>query len=197
MTGENKYKYIDSNAPNVKINYSYSKYLGLEFVEIWKASRVENLKTFNKEDFKLLIKKDIDNETIKDYTFSKKIFSNWVNKIELDNNEILDDVNLLVKRFEVTKKIYNEYNDLMRPSNKKNYLNIENYSLFGIILGLLFSKTKDYKYLNAHIKLNDILLGWEASNEIIKDNLLLKSYSVSLEYNNVIEILKQKKISHG
>lgn len=196
MTGENKYKYIDSNAPNVKINYSYSKYLGLDFIEYWKLSRKENLKTFNKENLKVLIKESIDNECTNGYTFSKKIFSNWLDNIELDCKEFLVDVNLLVKRFEVTKKIYNEYNNLMRPENKDGYLNIENYSLFGIILGLLFSKTNNYQYLNAHVKLNDILVGWEAIS-ITEDNLLLRAYSLDLEYKNIIETLSQKNISHG
>ena len=139
MTGENKYKYIDSDAPNVKINYSYSKYLGLEFIEYWKSSRLENLKDFKKESLRNILIQNISAVEIQGYTVSKKIFSNWYDAIELNNFEISEDINLLVKRFEVTKKIYNEYNNLMRPKNKENYLNIENYSLFGIILGLLFS----------------------------------------------------------
>ena len=197
MIGENKYKYIDSNAPKAKINYSYSKYLGLDFIEFWKSSREKNLKNLDKENLRTLINQNISFDDSKDFVLSKNLFLNWLDNIELEHKRVLIDVNLLVKRFEVTKKIYNDYNVLMRPSNKENYLNIENYSLFGIILGLLFSKTKDFKYLNAHLKINDILLGWKASNGIIKDDLFLKSYSVSLEYNNVIELLKQKNISHG
>lgn len=196
MTGENKYKYIDCNSPNVKINYSYSKYLGLDFIEYWKLSRKENLKTFNKENLKVLIKESVDTECTNNYSFSKKIFSNWLDNIELDCKEFLLDVNLLVKRFEVTKKIYSEYNNLMRPENKDAYLNIENYSLFGIILGLLFCKTNNYQYLNAHVKLNDILLGWKPI-DITNNNLLLRAYSLDLEYKNIIKILNQKNISHG
>jgi hypothetical protein len=195
MTGENKYKYIDSDAPNVKINYSYSKYLGLEFIEYWKSSRLENLKDFKKESLRNILIQNISAVEIQGYTVSKKIFSNWYDAIELNNFEISEDINLLVKRFEVTKKIYNEYNNLMRPKNKENYLNIENYSLFGIILGLLFSKTKKYQYLNAHVKLNDILLGWNLS-DMPENNLLLRAYSLDLEYKNVINTLNKKNIAH-
>ena len=143
MTGENKnkYKYIDSDAPNIKINYSYSKYLGLEFIEYWKTSRVQNAKDFDEKRLTNILSQIITVDTTEGYMLSKNIFSNWLGEAELNIFESFKDLNLLVKRFEVTKKIYSEYNSLMRPKYKGNYLNIENYSLFGIILGLLFSKT--------------------------------------------------------
>jgi hypothetical protein len=196
MIGESKYKYINGDAPNVKINYSYSKYLGLEFIDYWKTSRIENLKEFDKENLDIIIK-NIDSRVLQEgFIFSKELFSKWIKSIDLSNLDFIKDVNLLVKRFEVTRKIYNEYNDLMRPNNKKDYLQMDNYSLYGIVLGLLFSETKKYQYLNAHIKLNDVLIGWEA-NYLNKASLTLRAYSLDLEYNNVIQILNKKLISHG
>ena len=195
MIGENKYKYIDGNAPNVKINYSYSKYLGLQFLDYWKISRKENLKEFDKLNLDILIKKLDSSCVLEGFNFSEEIFSKWLKNIDLLNLDFLKDVNLLIKRFEVTRKIYNEYNDLMRPFNKKDYLYINNYSLFGIVLGLLFSETKKYQYLNAHVKLNDILLGWHTYN-LNEDSLMFRAYSLNLEYNNVIQILKKKDILH-
>jgi len=193
MIGENKYKYMDSDAPNVKINYSYSKYLGLEFIDNWKASRIENLIEFDKEYLDIVIK-NIDSRAVEEgFISSKELFSKWIKSIDLSNLDFLKDVNLLVKRFEVTRKVYNEYNDLMRPNNKKDFLEIDIYSLYGIILGLLFSLTKKYQYLNAHVKLNDILLGWKTNN-LKKDSLTLRAYSLDLEYNNVTKILNKKSI---
>lgn len=195
MIGENKYKYINGDAPNVKINYSYSKYLGLEFIDYWKTSRIEKLKEFDK-DYLYIIIKNIDSRALQEgFISSKELFSKWIKRIDLSNLDFIKDVNLLVKRFEVTRKIYNEYNDLMRPNNKKDYLQIDNYSLYGIVLGLLFFETKKYQYLNAHIKLNDVLIGWEA-DYLNKASLTLRAYSLDLEYNNVIQILNKKLISH-
>lgn len=193
MIGE--YKYIDNKAPNVKINYSYSEYLGLQFIDYWKISRKDNLKEFDKSNLDIFIKKIDSSCLLEGFNFSKEIFSKWLKNIDLLNLDFVEDVNLLIKRFEVTRKIYNEYNDLMRPSNKNDYLHINNYSLFGIVLGLLFSKTKKYQYLNAHVKLNDILLGWNTYN-LNEDSLILRAYSLDLEYNNVIQILNKKKIFH-
>lgn len=195
MIGENKYKYIDSNAPNIKINYSYSKYLGLQFLDYWKISRKENLKEFDKGNLDILIKKVDSRFVLEGFNSSGEIFSKWLKNIDLLNLDFLKDVNLLIKRFEVTRKIFNEYNDLMRPNNKKNYLYINNYSLFGIVLGLLFSETKKYQYLNAHVKLNDILIGWDTHN-LNDDSLMFRAYSLELEYNNVIQILNKKNILH-
>ena len=115
MTGDHKYTYIDSNAPNVKINYSYSRYLGLEFIQHWKISREVTLYRFDKQNLKIIINEKTNHQAIIGYTFSKKIFLTWLDVIDTNSKEILVDINLLVKRFEVTKKIYNEYNDLMRP----------------------------------------------------------------------------------
>ena len=195
MIGENNYKYINKEAPKVKINYSYSKYLGLEFIQQWKVSRKSNIKTFYADKLnQFLTINNLDNIS-KDFTLSKVLFSNWLSSINKNDLSIVDNVNLLVKRFEVTKKIYNEYNNLLRPENKLDYVEIENYSLFGVVLGLLFSKTKNFQYLNAHIKINDILLGWDLSN--LNDNtLLIRSYSFDLEYNNVIDTLNKKNISY-
>tara|TARA_B110000858_G_C17752177_1_gene450232 strand:- start:161 stop:751 length:591 start_codon:yes stop_codon:yes gene_type:complete len=193
MIGETKYKYIDSNAPNVKINYSYSKYLGLQFIDYWKISRKENLKEFSKENLDVLIKKEDFRLALEGFTSSKEMFSKWLKNIDLLNLDFIKDVNLLVKRFEVIRKIYNEYNDLMRPNNKNDYLQIDNYSLFGIVLGLLFSETKKYQYLNAHVKLNDILLGWKTYN-LNEDSLTIRAYSLDLEYKNVLQILSEKDI---
>ena len=195
MIGENKYKYINGNAPNVKINYSYSKYLGLQFLDYWKISRKENLKEFDKKNLDILIKKVDSSFVLEGFNSSVKVFSKWLKNIDLLNLDFLKDVNLLIKRFEVTRKIYNEYNNLMRPFNKKDYLHINNYSLFGIVLGLLFSETKKYQYLNAHIKLNDILLGWDTYN-LNEDSLMFRAYSLDLEYNNVIQTLNKKEIPH-
>jgi hypothetical protein len=195
MIGENKYKYIDSNAPNIKINYSYSKYLGLQFLDYWKTSRKENLKEFDKANLDILIKKVDSRFVLEGFNSSGEIFSKWLKNMDLLNLDFLKDVNLLIKRFEVTRKIFNEYNDLMRPNNKKNYLYINNYSLFGIVLGLLFSETKKYQYLNAHVKLNDILIGWDTHN-LNDDSLMLRAYSLDLEYSNVIQILDKKNIPH-
>ena len=195
MIGENKYKYINGNAPNVKINYSYSKYLGLQFLDYWKTSRKENLKEFDKANLDILIKKVDSRFVLEGFNSSGEIFSKWLKNMDLLNLDFLKDVNLLIKRFEVTRKIFNEYNDLMRPNNKKNYLYINNYSLFGIVLGLLFSETKKYQYLNAHIKLNDILLGWDTYN-LNEDSLMFRAYSLDLEYNNIIQTLNKKEIPH-
>lgn len=194
MIGENKYKYIDNNAPNIKINYSYSEYLGLRFLDYWKISRKENLKEFNNENLDILIEKLNSEFESDNFISSVHIFSKWLKNI--DSLDFLNDLNLLLKRFEVTRKIYNEYNVLMRPFHKKNYLCVNNYSLFGIILGLLFSKTKKYQFLNAHVKLNDILLGWDNDN-LNEDSLMLRAYSLDLEYKNVIQILNKKGIIHG
>ncbi len=191
MTGD-KYKYVNNNAPSEKINYSYSKYLGLEFIEQWKSSRKENLIGLELIDLRDFVSNNEIDDVVSEYTLAHIMFLEWIDSIDINRFDMIRNVNLLVKRFEVTKRIYIEYNKEMRPNNKENYFNIQNYCLFGIALGKLFSKTKNYQFLNAHLKINDILLGWK--NNIKEKELSLRSFSFDLEYNNVIQILIQKNI---
>lgn len=184
-----KYKYINANAPDSKINYSYSKYLGKEFLRQWKCSREKEIKEFKLNDFIEYCK--ISKTIVVDgYVLAHTLFLKWI--VSYDKSRDESDLALLIKRFEVTKKIYFEYDKKMRPKDKDNFLEFENYCLFGIVLGEIFKKNKKYQFLNAHIKINDIILGWK--NDIDEKHLLLKSYSLNLECTNVVNILNEKNI---
>ena len=72
-----------------------------------------------------------------------------------------------MKRFEVTKKIYNNYSTrFVKKSN--NYSRLENYLEFGLILIKYYSIKKKKNYLNALLKLNDLLLSKSFFSESIR-----------------------------
>lgn len=190
MTGDKiTYKYISKDAPKEKIDYSYSGYFGLDFIASWLESRNNFLN--NEEKLKVKFSTEFENlDWNSSYISSKKIFNYWLVCLE-EGKEIDSLIYLLIKRFEVTRKVYNEYSVLMRPEDTTNFADFEGYALFGILLGRLFNKTKFYPFLNALLKLNDILLGAASKAEEIKGLVTLSIYQ---EKNIIERILKEKNI---
>lgn len=149
MTGDSvKYKYINNNSPEEKINYSYSEYRGEAFLSTYRESREKIISQVNIYNDTLLTEVGCGE--------TEKLFISWISKLK-ENNEIeLEQLNLLLKRFEVTKKIYENYNIDFRPTNKSKFKNYRLYVLYAYVLSTAYSKYKKIQYLNSLLKVNDI-----------------------------------------
>ena len=99
---------------------------------------------------------------------NKKLFQNEILTNELFSfilNEIINRsydeqikeiIDIFLKKFEVTKKIFSSYNlGLKQTSN--SYDDLQNYINFSIICLKIFQDTKNLKYLNTSLKINDII----------------------------------------
>lgn len=166
MIGDSlKYKYLNNNSPNEKIDYSYSTYHGEDFINAWKKSRLEFIE--QREIKNLLFEFEDENPT-------KSLFNNWIHDLLDGNFEDTEKLNLLLKRFEVTKKIYDSYDSDFRPTEKTTeYKNIQLYILFSYILALAYTYYKKLYYLNSLLKVNDIIISNEdsiASGDWVKFN---------------------------
>lgn len=147
------YSYINENAIEKKINYSYSNFQGKPFLNEWKNVRQQFQKIvsggFDFHEELIKVKALLSQPT-------EQMLHEWCNSInngELDTNKL----NLLVKRFEVTKKIYGEYDQQLRPVDKTNFMKIVPYILFSTVLVLSYETSKKLQYLNTLLKVNDIL----------------------------------------
>ncbi len=65
-------------------------------------------------------------------------------------------IDLLVKRFEITKKLYELYQPGFKKGEKKNN-SVQLYWLFALALILFYVKTEEEKYLNTILKVCDLL----------------------------------------
>ena len=151
MTGDKLiYKYVSNDIPLRKVNQSYSNYHGEEFIKSWLKSREKAKKYFTKKlNFKL---------TNKPSSPTQAKFNRWIK--EINNREFNDakEFNLLLKRFEVTKKIFDNYDSSFRPINREKYNDIRLYALFSWLLVLNFKYDLKLQYLNSLLKVNDITL---------------------------------------
>lgn len=146
------YPYFTSDAPEAKINYSYSQFLGIPFIEAWKEYRMKFIYRGNGE-CKL---QDLYNAVLDiEGNSTSSLFNKWI-KLLLENESSIEGVYLLLKRFEVTKKIYEEYDSEFRPLDKRKYNDRFLYIKFALIMVLSFRITEKFQFLNVLLKVNDI-----------------------------------------
>lgn len=191
MTGDELiYEYTDIQAPLKKINYSYSKFYGSSFLAAWRRSRIDYLDNQIVPELGDCFKtnKTVDwNEA--EFVESADLLDDWIYSISASDQYRIDLILLLIKRFEVTKKVYTTYSELMRPKDKTEVGSMTHFGKWGIVLALVFDYTGRLPALNGLIKVNDILI----SNPQMKPKEALKSISMEVE---LVEKLIISKLNH-
>ena len=101
------------------------------------------------------------------------------------NHMITQIIDIFLKKFELTKKFFDSYN-LKQKQTSENFTNLKNYVIFSIICLKIFEDTKNLKYLNTCLKINDII----ASNIRIKKNNDLSDL-INFLINSEIDIIRK------
>ena len=147
------YKYTSKNLLLKPEKYFYTNFEGQKFIDSYYESRtrfLKNLKVENQDLSSWIEQIDIQNNN--EVISTGYVLLNYL-KTEKDNNFI----NILFKKFEVSKKIHCSYDsNSFRPIEKND--NILNYILFGIILIKLYQETKFLGYINSLLKISDIII---------------------------------------
>ena len=175
----------------------------LEFLEIYKKTREENLKKIKKntiENFNDVLNKisfhqeqDFYNKIRKNNIETEKLFK-FLYVDLINNNKINDEfLEILIKKFEIKKRIFESY-DYEFKENTKKFEMMKNYILLSLICLLKYEKTRNLKFLNTSLKLNDIISS--KINEL-KDNedLLLYSFIIKKELEKISSLCKEKGVS--
>ena len=121
---------------------------------------------------------------------SEKLLISLVN-IQLDQGDgslIKFWLDLLVQRFEVTKKLYESYLINFRKGEGKNDI-VRIYYLFALSLTLFYCSTKSIKYLSTLLKVTDLLCSLEEN--LLNQNVPLQSLASIL----LVELLSIKSLS--
>ncbi len=121
---------------------------------------------------------------------SENLITSILNEIVHENSSesIKYWMDLLIQRFEVTKKIYQTY-----PKNfsrgEGSYDSINTYWIFALSLALYFSKSHNIKYLNTLLKVVDLLCS--LSNQDIKKDIPSSGFTLIL----LVELIFIKGLS--
>ena len=160
-----RYSYTNNNLLQTPHKYQYSKFEGeLFFIKI-KASREEGV-SFLQNRLKRL---GIQKVHLKQYDSFKKDKSIILKRFLLtlylakdsELSKQLATIESLIQRFEVSKKLYLSYDLIEFRKTTAEHNELLNYALFSLVLQRYYNATESEKkfiYLNAILKLNDIIL---------------------------------------
>jgi hypothetical protein len=152
------YKFSNIDIRQDKSSYQYSTYFGLEFFIEWKKTRAAILRSSNVAKvppFPIIKSTKFDNlpintQDLLEYIYSESIkprmnatASFWAEK--------------LLKKFEVTHRIHENYNENFRASDVSKHKCLSLYVRFAEVSVEIFRHKSDIRYLNILLKLLDIL----------------------------------------
>ncbi|MDR1365942.1 MAG: hypothetical protein LBJ03_02510 [Holosporales bacterium] len=145
-----EYGYTKRDLLKDKENYQYSRYYGEEFLESYFKQRSGFLCDLEKLD---CVGNCFGADPIGTLAFLKD-FSDCYPDVE-----IYPDAGfaLMLKRFEVTKRIYDLVDENFRPLEGAVCDNLNLYAAFSYCCCLAYEKTRHLSFLNALLKCNDII----------------------------------------
>ena len=97
-------------------------------------------------------------------------------------------LDLLVQRFEVTKKLYESYPANFRKGEGGNNI-VHLYEIFVLSLAIFYSTTKNLKYLSILLKVTDLLCSLD--EKTLSENISIQCFSLVL----LVEVLSIKSLS--
>lgn len=167
------YKYCDKNLIEEKETYQYSQYCGEDFVDAFFDNRKNFLEQIKQNS------KDLFKENLKSNTFDfLKDFYN--------NPSDISRFALLLKKFEVTKRIFENTDENFKKLENSKSDNLNLYILFSNCCYIAYQKKKHLSFVNAMLKCNDILCSQ-------KDFSLFDTKMLIRAIENEIRLIKEIK----
>ena len=148
------YEYAEGDLLNTPHSYQYTTYLGQPFIASWSTSRKQVIANLPEAT-----------RAVGACTSSEKtaaLLKSLINDLNTGNTEtelLCYWLNRLVKKFEVSKRLYTEYDETPphRPSAGSSHLDATLYLLFAECLLLHPDTPRDTRLLNCLLKLCDTL----------------------------------------
>ncbi len=202
----NQYPYSGTDLLENPQKYQMFPYIGFDFISQYEKARKKILEILSKKkDFDFTIDKiclklnpkiqkinsqDLNKNKLETLNeLSNILYFLEHNKIQKETLKILD---LFVKKFEINKKIFIVY-DLQFKEKSQDYTLLVNYALLSLACMLAYKKTRNLKYLNVGLKINDTLC---SQIKKIKDGyeIFLLKKSLERELDFVFKLCEKKGI---
>jgi hypothetical protein len=173
------YEYASGDLLNSPNTYFYSSTAGADFLDAYLLSRravIEELDLIPRAS-RLLTQ--FHNRFLQECRVSKNS----------DEYEVRNDkFETLLKRFAVTKKIWSEYGQQVRPTQTASFDILKNYVEFGFVVLEWFEATKDLRYVNALLQVNDILQAHR--QDLTQEEFAWTVFLLKAEVSEIVSILK-------
>lgn len=143
------YPYAEGDLLEKRNTYFYSTYGGRGFLSAWERQRDTAMKTSSAAG----VRPRKEGKTDGILSFLEK---------EIARNGDIDpstwqQLDCLLQRFEVSKRLHGEYNDQWRPVNPDDYRDMERYVRFAEVLDQAYQRSRKLQYLNGLLKCMDTL----------------------------------------
>lgn len=189
------YPYSQRNLIINPENYFYSQYMGIQFLFQWQNDRKKigicqdnfSVDNFFSQPHYIIATSSI---VVSSVIFKDIYLEADQSNISEKNKEIIDGI---LKRFEITKKIFDKYSPDMRPLLGSSDRDINLYLKFGIIIELMYTKTHDLTYLNSLLKIVDILSS--IFDDLTGTQKKYSAFLVHREKFHLLELLKKLGIT--
>lgn len=162
-----EYGYTANNLLHSPEKYQYSQMIGKSFFTLFENDR-KNCIDFLKKRFRRINQKNSLNTTLTLTPYldnNNLVLKSFLIFLYLSSPEELNQyqstVEILLKRFEVGKKLYLTYDTKEIRKSSSSYDELLNYSLFSLLLQKYYSLTSNAQkkliFLNTILKVNDII----------------------------------------
>lgn len=199
------YQYSNGNLLENPQKYQKTPFLGNFFLESYLSSRENYAKNLqSKSDKKITVKEFIQKfeqteNPQKIINAEKFSLEKLLRSILIYNNNSQNDfpehdfiIDIFLKKFEVRKKLFTEYNSKFQEQTD-NFKNLKNYIYFSLLCLMNYNKTKNLKFLNVVLKLNDTICSQiEKINE--DEEIVFFKYVLLNEKKCIIQICNNKGI---
>jgi hypothetical protein len=157
------YSYCDKDLLEFPEKYQMSTFSGIEFIHSYSNLRnnallklnVDKDKSFEATIIGNFVKTKISIDHIHTTKFLSSTLIDKIKKKTINQNEEI--LEIFLKKFEVRKKIFTEYDKQIKEITK-DYFDLKNYILLSANFIISYQQTLNLKYLNVCLKLNDLII---------------------------------------
>ena len=189
------YSYTDGDKIASPNTYFYTEYNGQEFLNSYFGNRKSILRkmkdavepTFSENDI------ETDQSLIQTSIYLDYLYTSLQSQNHSRNADIFAEINLILKKFEVSKRIYDFYLPEFKKSDDSDFKNLNNYLKLASVLSRSYEITKKLNYLNGMLKVIDTLISvFNEMSELEKKNL---AWLIRLEIDHVGKLTSKLRIS--
>jgi hypothetical protein len=151
--------------------YFYTKYEGFPFLQAWQENRQEIIarwegetsppQKINKTNINDIIQGLEHGVEVKTFDLFGALYGSLLSKDFAMHNKTFELINIIVRKFEVTKRIHKTYSKEFKAVDKEDYRDLEIYICAAEIFVASYSISRNLAYLNVLLKCNDTLCAME------------------------------------
>ncbi len=189
-----EYPYTEDNLIERPNSYFYSSFGGSSFLNAWRENRALVLGKLPRSKAIEWSAPSISNATAPSTLETRSFLNDLFERLTTGKSDSGDEVFLrvFVKRFEVTKRIYTHYSTSFGIVSNQEYRDLKLYIYSAAVLSEAFRIYGEWPYLNALLKMIDILVSVHPKLDARQESEL--ALLIEIESRLVYEVLKRKGV---